>query len=224
MKFHWLRFLPWSRFKGNTIRRVTPLLHRQALEHEKNFWRKKIKEPEFASMQAGWKNTAEHFEAIARNMVPLDDQSRILQIGQAVEDAITYWSVGRRFAADPLADFYAAELGFHDPSLGVIAAVAEFLPLAASCQDIVICLNVLDHVMNPGQVLKECRRVLRAGGLLFLGVEVYSQESVGRSADDPIHFHRFTIESIKELLKDHHFHLNKETAAPVPSSQDKNWF
>lgn len=42
------------------------------------------------------------------------------------------------------------------------------LPFADSTFDVVISINVLEHVTIPISVLRECRRVLRPGGYLYL--------------------------------------------------------
>lgn len=34
--------------------------------------------------------------------------------------------------------------------------------------DIIVCMEMLEHVESPGGILKECRRLLKPGGMLFL--------------------------------------------------------
>lgn len=50
----------------------------------------------------------------------------------------------------------------------VIAATGEQLPFRDGCFDIVISLQVLEHVRNPYEVVQEAFRVLKPGGSFYL--------------------------------------------------------
>jgi 2-polyprenyl-6-hydroxyphenyl methylase / 3-demethylubiquinone-9 3-methyltransferase len=43
----------------------------------------------------------------------------------------------------------------------------ERLPAGDACADVVYCLDVLEHVTDPGEVIRETARVLRPGGLFL---------------------------------------------------------
>jgi SAM-dependent methyltransferase len=49
-----------------------------------------------------------------------------------------------------------------------VLADGEYLPFPSDSFDVVTCVNVLEHVTNPGSLLSECKRVLRPGGRFFL--------------------------------------------------------
>lgn len=75
-------------------------------------------------------------------------------------------------------------------------------------------LDVLEHLKNRDQILKEVRRVLKRNGLLFLGVpnNQTSWKKFQRSAgicsfSDPDHKIEFSQRSIKALLKKHKFKI-----------------
>jgi len=51
-----------------------------------------------------------------------------------------------------------------------IRAAAEFLPLRNGCVDVVICDSVLEHVLEPMQVVEEMRRILDENGRCFVSV------------------------------------------------------
>lgn len=55
-----------------------------------------------------------------------------------------------------------------------VNGVGELVPFRNSKYDLVICNNVLDHVINPVNILLEIKRVLQNGGFLALGVDTHS--------------------------------------------------
>jgi|GEM_PF-2385187 len=55
----------------------------------------------------------------------------------------------------------------------VVAATGEQLPFRDGCFDIVISLQVLEHVRNPYEVVQEAFRVLKPGGSFYLTCENY---------------------------------------------------
>ena len=75
--------------------------------------------------------------------------------------------------------------------------------------------QVLEHLKNPVEVLVECRRLLRRGGLLVISVpDLRSlQFTVGKKnwflLDLPCHLFHFTEEGLKDLLKKNGFHIRR---------------
>lgn len=58
-------------------------------------------------------------------------------------------------------------------SEGVVTQVVnleEDLPLAAQSQDVILCLDVLEHLLSPEHCLSEMNRVLRQDGLIIVNV------------------------------------------------------
>ena len=55
----------------------------------------------------------------------------------------------------------------------VLAAFGEFLPLADCSVDLIVSLQVLEHVQDPPKVVRELYRVLKPGGELFMAYENY---------------------------------------------------
>ncbi len=80
--------------------------------------------------------------------------------------------------------------------------------------DEIIFLDVLEHLHNRDQILTEIRRLLRPGGLLFLGVP-NSQTSWKKlqrrfgvnSFSDPDHKVEFSEVQVRNLLKKHGFKI-----------------
>jgi SAM-dependent methyltransferase len=56
------------------------------------------------------------------------------------------------------------------PWLPMIDADATELPIANSCADAVLLLEVIEHVAEPERVLAEAHRVLRPGGVIIISV------------------------------------------------------
>lgn len=58
----------------------------------------------------------------------------------------------------------------YDLTLPIIVAAGEHLPYPDASFDVVTCLDVLEHVQDTEQVLREIKRVLRPGGVLLTSV------------------------------------------------------
>jgi SAM-dependent methyltransferase len=54
-----------------------------------------------------------------------------------------------------------------------LTAVGENIPISENAADLVICINVLDHVIDANQILREIRRILKPGGQLVLEVHTF---------------------------------------------------
>jgi SAM-dependent methyltransferase len=55
----------------------------------------------------------------------------------------------------------------------IIGAVGEHLPLVDNSIDLIVSLQVLEHVQNPGLVIGEAFRVLKPGGYIYIAYENY---------------------------------------------------
>jgi len=69
------------------------------------------------------------------------------------------------------------------------------------CFDLVVCINVLDHVQNANQCLNEIMRVTKRGGFIVFGQDLSNEEDLSNRIvrDDighPIKIHHITIDAI----------------------------
>jgi SAM-dependent methyltransferase len=53
---------------------------------------------------------------------------------------------------------------------GIVGDIEGDIPLADASADWVLCIDVLEHLVNPAQCLASARRILRAGGHLIVNV------------------------------------------------------
>ena len=75
----------------------------------------------------------------------------------------------KKYGVDPLINFYK-EIGILKPKDDVIlinTAGESVEQIEDKTIDIVICYNVLDHVLNPKKVLSEINRILNNRGILY---------------------------------------------------------
>jgi len=198
--------------------------HKEGLEYEKDFWLNIVHQGKFRAMQDNWRKAANYLEHITKQYITLDSTSKILQIGVAVQDSINFWKIGKRFTVDPLAVFYRKSFSICDKDLFSIAGLGESLPFLKASVDVILCLNVLDHTRDPKRVISECKRIMRSGGIFFLGVNVYPEDLIDKENDDPIHFWRFTSSDILELLKNNDFIIKDSTLHEGSDMQNTKWF
>lgn len=93
-----------------------------------------------------------------------------------------------------------------DKAYGEITYVCDLenIPVDSSKYDLVLLTQVLEHLPNPEQVLKELNRVLRPGGELWLSNPFYYEEH-----EIPYDFFRYTQYGLKHLLHSSNFTLKQ---------------
>jgi SAM-dependent methyltransferase len=97
-----------------------------------------------------------------------------------------------------------------------IQAFLHDLPLQNGTFDCVILMNVLEHVPNPVEVIKELSRVLRLGGELYIAVPFSLREH-----QIPYDFYRYTRYGLTYLLNEAGFKV--EYVSPVGGDIYRLW-
>lgn len=155
----------------------------------------------------------------------LADQ-RILEVGSGTGMIHSLPDEFDTIGIDPL----SSELPLQGSSATVLTGIGEHLPLSSGSVDVIICYNVLDHVLDPAQTVAEMCRVLREDGRLYLTVNVFrSSWLLRRIADqlDPPHPHHFTPEEVANLLNDVGFEFvikRVQRHGLEPRKSVKAWF
>lgn len=57
------------------------------------------------------------------------------------------------------------------PGISFSCVDAHHLSFPDNSFNMVICMNVLEHVVNPQQILKEIKRVIKSGGKVIIGMD-----------------------------------------------------
>lgn len=91
-------------------------------------------------------------------------------------------------------DFYPYA-GIH-----VVCDLEHALPFKDASADIVLLANLLEHVREPNELLKECYRILKPGGMLVGTVPFMIQIH-----QRPYDFYRYTHMNLEYLFKKHSF-------------------
>jgi len=112
-----------------------------------------------------------------------------------------------------------------------LTCTGENLPFRRDSFDAVILLNVLDHCLNPKQVIEEIHRIIKPGGILILSVDIYSKLiNIAQKIRiclgiiriyDELHPHRFTSLEVVRILKLKFEPLNISLSCLDPLSMGK---
>lgn len=105
-------------------------------------------------------------------------------------------------------------------NLNLVFADAHKMPFKDKTFDIVICAEVLNHVVNPKKVLEEIKRVLKPNGTVIIEIED-SQSYLFRliwyfwihlpgSVWNHAHIHDFSFKNLGEIIKESGFRIKRK--------------
>lgn len=88
-------------------------------------------------------------------------------------------------------------------NLNCVLGNAEMLPFKEDSFDLIICSDILEHVLNPENVIRESRNILKTGGKLFIVVpwkEDLTSYEIYKDIYEFTHLRTFDNEVIFSLL------------------------
>lgn len=146
--------------------------------------------------------------------VKIDKNTKILQIGCGPEDVINYFKKGKLYSVDPLADFYKKKFKWNYKKSGLKKGRGEEIPFKDNFFDVVILINVLDHVEDPIKVFSEAKRVMKDKGIFHFENYIYQKRFIQMAkfqgkikekiTKEPFNIHHpymFTANDLRVLLK-----------------------
>jgi ubiquinone/menaquinone biosynthesis C-methylase UbiE len=159
----------------NSLKSVSEKRWEVAQNSEKDFWEGFTTDSLKKDCNNFYSVRAYKFQGLWKRYIVLNDKTKILQIGCGPLDVINYVGGGKKFAVDPLADYYKGKFKLDYSKVKFIKGVGESLPFKDEEFDIVLLLNVLDHVQSAEKVLLECKRVLKKDGIFHFENNVYTK-------------------------------------------------
>ncbi|MFC6010983.1 methyltransferase domain-containing protein [Nocardia lasii] len=109
--------------------------------------------------------------------------------------------VARRVTGVDYDDGAVAHVRARYPRVEMIQGNLAALPLADESVDIVVNFQVIEHLWDQGQFLRECLRVLRPGGQLLISTPNRITFSPGRDTPlNPFHTRELNAAELTELL------------------------
>jgi SAM-dependent methyltransferase len=154
----------------------------------------------FARHEAVYAWIAAEFSQEIRDAVVLDAGS-----GEGYGTAMLAAADARACIAIEYDDAAARHSARAYPVISVVRANLADLPLGAGSCDVIVCLQVIEHLWNLTEFLTDLRRVTRPGGLAILSTPnrpVFSP-SLGRGQrpTNPFHVEEFDAEQLHDLMK-----------------------
>jgi SAM-dependent methyltransferase len=117
--------------------------------------------------------------------------------------------VARRVIALDYDETTVAHVRAHYPRVEVMHGNLAELPLADASVDVVVNFQVIEHLWDQTQFVRECARVLRPSGLLMVSTPNRITFSPGRDTPiNPFHTRELNADELSRLLADAGFTLD----------------
>lgn len=184
---------------------------------EIRWWKRYLSKKDIASY-LNWKRSywLSFLEKIGKDFEP-HPGARVLDAGCGPAGLFMVLEHQTLTAIDPLLDQYAENIPHFDPdAYPWVDFKAQQLEhaLPSDCFDFVYCLNVINHVQHPEEVVRNINQSLKKGGMFVLSVDTHRYKwlrNVFRFIPlDALHPHQATKHDYLELCRQHGFDLQNQ--------------
>ena len=95
-------------------------------------------------------------------------------MGLSLLEKANKFNTSKIIGIDPLMNYFKRNLNLikSNKKIKLIQGTGENIKFKKNKIDYIFCVNVLDHVNDPKKVIKECERVLKKNGQLYVSVHV----------------------------------------------------
>ena len=145
----------------------------------------------------------------------------VVEVGSGPVGLAGFFPAATRVLVDPLNEFYGRNpvlTRLRNPQAVYVAGPGEALPIEDGAFDLAIIENCIDHVRDCDAVMRELRRSLKPGGVLYLTVNCRSwfgypiHRALSRLRLDRGHPHTFVPRKVERLLRGHGFEVREVDA------------
>ncbi len=106
---------------------------------------------------------------------------------------------------DPSLDLLRFATHWHTPA-HFVNSFGEYLPFRDGVFDCVVAAELIEHVIEPGTLIDECRRLLKPMGLLIVTTPLDERKwHVPGTLPNPLHVREYSEEMVMELMSSHDF-------------------
>ncbi len=157
-------------------------------------------------------------------VVNLSDPVSILDIGCGPVCASRFIERGEKTHLDPLLDDFRRAYPGKLPKGKHLPVAAENIPIPDASFNLILCIDALDHMMNPELALHEMERLLKPDGVLILSLVTfppllvrvrYMLERFFPLLHDEANPYAYTRQGLKNTLA-RHFDVTEERRIPEP--------
>ncbi|HCS13392.1 MAG: hypothetical protein COS82_09765 [Zetaproteobacteria bacterium CG06_land_8_20_14_3_00_59_53] len=147
----------------------------------------------------------------------IDAKTRILDLCCGAVCTARLIDKGEKNYLDPMLDAYRRMYPGKLPKGRHMALAAEKVPEDSASFDIILCINGLDHVLNPELALNEMERLLKPSGTLIIGIAVFPKpiarlryffENYFSPLRDETHPYSYSLSAIERSIA-RHFDIEK---------------
>jgi len=97
-----------------------------------------------------------------------NNSTKILQIGCGPIDLINFLNLGKKYAIDPLINYYRERgLILENNDINYYNVRAEEMEFKDNFFDVIICNNTIDHMQNPKKAINNMEKKLKKNGILL---------------------------------------------------------